>query len=56
MLCQIRGIGRYIAMLVVAEVGDIGRFPSAASCAPWLDQDGNPGSRGIALMLPITDS
>jgi transposase len=28
-LCQIRGVGRYIAMLVIAEVGDISRFPSA---------------------------
>src|SRR5947209_8793386 len=25
-LCQIRGVGRYIAMLVIAEVGDISRF------------------------------
>jgi Transposase IS116/IS110/IS902 family len=28
-LCQIRGVGRYIAMLVIAEIGDISRFPSA---------------------------
>jgi transposase len=28
-LCQIRGIGRYIAMLVIAEVGDVRRFPTA---------------------------
>jgi transposase len=27
-LCQIRGVGRYIAMLVIAEVGDITRFPT----------------------------
>src|SRR5207247_3383170 len=27
-LCQIRGVGRYIAMLVIAEVGDVTRFPS----------------------------
>src|SRR5436190_14544802 len=26
-LCQVRGIGRYIAMLVIAEVGDVNRFP-----------------------------
>jgi transposase len=25
-LCQIRGVGRYIAMLVIAEVGDVTRF------------------------------
>jgi transposase len=28
-LCQIRGVGRYIAMLVIAEVGDITRFATA---------------------------
>jgi hypothetical protein len=32
-LCQIRGVGRYIAMLVIAEVGDITRFASAGGCA-----------------------
>jgi transposase len=30
-LCQIRGVGRYTAMLIVAEVGDISRFPSLPS-------------------------
>src|SRR5215207_8687816 len=34
-LCQLRGIGRYIAMLVIAEVGDIGRFPSARHLCAW---------------------
>jgi transposase len=34
-LCQIRGIGRYIAMLVIAEVGDIGRFRSARHLCAW---------------------
>jgi transposase len=34
-LCQIRGIGRYIAMLVIAEVGDIGRFASARHLCAW---------------------
>jgi transposase len=29
LLCQIRGIGRYAATLVIAEVGDISRFGSA---------------------------
>lgn len=33
-LTQIRGIGRYTAMLVIAEVGDVERFPNAASSAP----------------------
>jgi Transposase IS116/IS110/IS902 family len=28
-LCQIRGVGRHIAMLVIAEVGDVTRFPTA---------------------------
>ena len=35
MLCQIRGVGRYIAMLVIAEVGDIGRFPTARQLCSW---------------------
>jgi transposase len=34
-LCQIRGVGRYIAMLVIAEVGDISRFPSAGHLCAW---------------------
>src|SRR5271166_326062 len=29
MLCQIRGVGAYTAMLIIAEVGEISRFPSA---------------------------
>jgi transposase len=34
-LCQIRGVGRYIAMLVIAEVGDVARFPSARHLCAW---------------------
>jgi transposase len=34
-LCQIRGVGRYIAMLVIAEVGDITRFASARRLCSW---------------------
>jgi transposase len=34
-LCQIRGVGRYIAMLVIAEVGDVGRFQSARRLCSW---------------------
>jgi transposase len=34
-LCQIRGVGRYIAMLVIAEVGDIGRFATARRLCAW---------------------
>src|SRR5439155_25053460 len=33
--CQIRGVGRYIAMLIIAEVGDITRFPSARHLCAW---------------------
>lgn len=29
MLTQIRGVGRYTAMLIIAEIGDINRFPTA---------------------------
>jgi transposase len=34
-LCQLRGIGRYIAMLVIAEVGEVERFPSARHLCAW---------------------
>jgi transposase len=34
-LCQIRGIGRYLAMLIIAEIGDITRFPSARHLCAW---------------------
>jgi transposase len=34
-LCQIRGVGSYIAMLVIAEVGDVTRFPSARHLCAW---------------------
>jgi transposase len=35
-LMALPGIGRLTALTLVAEIGDIGRFPSAASCAPGL--------------------
>jgi transposase len=34
-LCQIRGIGRYTAMLIIAEVGDVKRFPTAKHLCQW---------------------
>jgi transposase len=34
-LCQIRGVGRYIAMLVIAEVGDVTRFRMARQLCSW---------------------
>ena len=34
-LSQIRGIGRYTAMLVIAEVGDVDRFPTARKLCAW---------------------
>src|SRR5919106_4501686 len=34
-LCQLRGIGPYTAMLVIAEVGEIERFPSARHLCAW---------------------
>jgi transposase len=34
-LCQIRGIGRYLALLIVAEIGDITRFPDARHLCAW---------------------
>jgi transposase len=33
LLCQIRGIGRYTALLIIAEVGEVKRFPTAKHCA-----------------------
>ena len=35
MLCQIRGIGRYLGMLIVAEIGAVERFPSARHLCAW---------------------
>ncbi|WP_249011261.1 IS110 family transposase [Conexibacter sp. DBS9H8] len=34
-LTQIRGVGRYTAMLIVAEVGDVHRFPTARHLCAW---------------------
>jgi transposase len=34
-LCQIRGVGRYIAMLVIAEVGEVSRFRTARQLCSW---------------------
>jgi transposase len=34
-LCQIRGVGRYIAMLVIAEVGEVTRFHTARQLCSW---------------------
>jgi transposase len=34
-LTQIRGVGRYTAMLIIAEVGEIDRFPSARHLCAW---------------------
>jgi transposase len=35
LLCQIRGIGRYTAMLIIAEIGEIKRFPTAKHLCQW---------------------
>jgi transposase len=34
-LCQIRGVGPYTAMLIIAEIGDITRFPDARHLCSW---------------------
>jgi transposase len=34
-LCQIRGVGPYTAMLVIAEIGDISRFRKARKLCAW---------------------
>ena len=35
LLCQIRGIGRYTALLIIAEVGEVKRFPTARHLCAW---------------------
>jgi transposase len=35
LLCQIRGIGPYTAMLIIAEIGDVKRFPTAKHLCQW---------------------
>src|ERR671923_220353 len=34
-LTQIRGVGRYTAMLIIAEIGDVNRFPTARHLCSW---------------------
>ncbi len=34
-LCQLPGVGRYTAMLIIAEVGDVTRFPTARHLCAW---------------------
>jgi transposase len=34
-LTQIRGVGPYTAMLVIAEIGDVARFPTARKLCAW---------------------
>jgi transposase len=35
LLCQIRGIGPYTAMLIIAEIGEVTRFPTAKHLCQW---------------------
>jgi transposase len=35
LLCQIRGIGRYTAMLIIAEIEEVNRFPTAKHLCQW---------------------
>ena len=35
-LCQLPGIGRYTAMLIIAEAGNVTRFPTARHLCAWL--------------------
>jgi transposase len=50
-LCQIRGVGRYIAMLVIAEVGDIGRFRSARKLCAWAGMTPTVRSSDLRIRL-----
>ncbi len=35
LLTQIHGVGRYTAMLIIAEIGDVRRFPTARHLCAW---------------------
>jgi transposase len=35
LLCQIRGVGHYTALLIIAEIGDATRFPTAKHLCQW---------------------
>ena len=35
LLCQLPGIGRYTALLVIAELGEVGRFPTPAKACSY---------------------
>ena len=35
LLCQIHGVGPYTAMLIIAEIGDVRRFPTARHLCAW---------------------
>jgi transposase len=35
LLCQIRGIGHYTAMLIIAEIGEVKRFPTSKHLCQW---------------------
>jgi transposase len=35
LLCQIRGIGPYTAMLIIAEIGEVKRFPTSKHLCQW---------------------
>ena len=55
MLTQIRGVGRYTAMLIIAEIGDVHRFPTARHLCSWADLAPNiPSSDGKARLGHIT--
>jgi transposase len=53
-LCQIPGVGEYTAMLVIAEIGEIERFPTARHLCSWAgltptvrSSDRTRGARGV---------
>jgi transposase len=54
-LCQIRGVGRYTAMLIIAEVGDVSRFPTArhlCAGAGWRRLCAAPTARRASVTSP----
>jgi Transposase IS116/IS110/IS902 family len=49
-LTQIRGVGRYTAMLGIAEAGDVSRFPNAHKLCAWAGL--TPTSRWSRWLAP----
>jgi hypothetical protein len=52
LLCQLRGTGPYTAMLIIAEVGDVKRFPTARHLCAWARASAAPTARRASGISP----